>query len=162
MPGVNVPSVRNIVFFRYVQSPILFHQMVGRGTRIDEESGKLKKGDTLSGDVAFKLHDTYGFPYELTKELLAEEGLAVLESPWDPPAGPFDRARGALAAADLPRMTIQRNHLTDPTGSHQIRYGHDGRWYPYRAEPHTGPADWWPDGPADEDPVGALTSLLGA
>ncbi len=90
-----------------------------------------------------------------------EEGLAVLESPWDPPAGPFDRARGALAAADLPRMTIQRNHLTDPTGTHQIRYGHDGRWYPYRAEPHTGPADWWPDGPADEDPVGALTSLLG-
>lgn len=39
--GVNVPRVRNIVFFRYVQSPILFHQMVGRGTRIDEESGKL-------------------------------------------------------------------------------------------------------------------------
>src|SRR5687767_14784503 len=26
---------------------------------------------------AFKLHDTFGFPYELTKELLAEEGLAV-------------------------------------------------------------------------------------
>lgn len=39
--GVNVPSVRNIVFFRYVQSPILFHQMVGRGTRIDEGSDKL-------------------------------------------------------------------------------------------------------------------------
>ncbi|WP_405654261.1 SWIM zinc finger family protein [Streptomyces sp. RK9] len=90
-----------------------------------------------------------------------EEGLTVLESPWDPPAGPFDRARGALAAAGLPRMTIQQNHLTDPTGAHQIRYGHDGRWYPYRAEPHTGPADWWPDGAADEDPVGALTSLLG-
>jgi type I restriction enzyme R subunit len=34
--GVNVPCVRNIVFFRYVQSPILFHQMVGRGTRIFE------------------------------------------------------------------------------------------------------------------------------
>ena len=39
--GVNVPCVRNIVFFRYVHSPILFHQMVGRGTRIDEETGKL-------------------------------------------------------------------------------------------------------------------------
>lgn len=34
--GVNVPCVRNIVFLRYVQSPILFHQMVGRGTRIEE------------------------------------------------------------------------------------------------------------------------------
>src|SRR4029077_13052880 len=34
--GVNVPCVKNIVFFRYVQSPILFHQMVGRGTRIQE------------------------------------------------------------------------------------------------------------------------------
>src|SRR2546430_8332219 len=33
--------VRNIVFFRYVHSPILFHQMVGRGTRIDEGTGKL-------------------------------------------------------------------------------------------------------------------------
>jgi type I restriction enzyme R subunit len=39
--GVNVPCVRNIVFFRYVQSPILFYQMIGRGTRIDEETGKL-------------------------------------------------------------------------------------------------------------------------
>lgn len=32
--GVNVPCVRNIVFFRYIHSPILFHQMIGRGTRI--------------------------------------------------------------------------------------------------------------------------------
>ena len=39
--GVNVPCVRNIVFFRYLHSPILFHQMVGRGTRIDEGNGKL-------------------------------------------------------------------------------------------------------------------------
>lgn len=39
--GVDVPCVRNIVFFRYVESSIVFHQMVGRGTRIDEASGKL-------------------------------------------------------------------------------------------------------------------------
>ena len=39
--GVDVPAVRNIVFFRYVQSPIAFYQMLGRGTRIDERSAKL-------------------------------------------------------------------------------------------------------------------------
>lgn len=39
--GVDVPCVRNIVFLRYLQSPILFLQMVGRGTRLHEESGKL-------------------------------------------------------------------------------------------------------------------------
>lgn len=39
--GVDVPCVRNFVFFRYLESSIDFHQMVGRGTRIDEASGKL-------------------------------------------------------------------------------------------------------------------------
>lgn len=39
--GVNVPCARNIVFFRYIRSPILFHQVVGRGTRVDEVNGKL-------------------------------------------------------------------------------------------------------------------------
>ena len=37
--GVDVPIVRNIVFFKYVKSPISFYQMVGRGTRLAE--GKL-------------------------------------------------------------------------------------------------------------------------
>ena len=31
----------------------------------------------ISADDAFQLHDTYGFPYEMTRELLAEEGLSV-------------------------------------------------------------------------------------
>lgn len=39
--GVDVPRVANIVFFKYVKSPIAFHQMVGRGTRLDPASGKL-------------------------------------------------------------------------------------------------------------------------
>ncbi len=39
--GVDVPAVRNIVFFKYVRSPISFYQMVGRGTRLDPASGKL-------------------------------------------------------------------------------------------------------------------------
>jgi type I restriction enzyme R subunit len=34
--GVDIPAVRNILFFRYMRSPISFHQMVGRGTRLAE------------------------------------------------------------------------------------------------------------------------------
>ena len=39
--GVDVPRVNNVVFFRYVKSPIAFHQMVGRGTRVHPQSNKL-------------------------------------------------------------------------------------------------------------------------
>ena len=39
--GVDVPNLLNIVFFKYVASPIAFYQMVGRGTRIDIATNKL-------------------------------------------------------------------------------------------------------------------------
>lgn len=39
--GVDVPCVRNVVFFKYVRSPIAFHQMMGRGTRLDPPTNKL-------------------------------------------------------------------------------------------------------------------------
>ncbi len=39
--GVDVPCVRNIVFFKYLKSPISFYQMLGRGTRIDPPTNKL-------------------------------------------------------------------------------------------------------------------------
>ncbi len=39
--GVDIPRVRNIAFFRYVRSPIILHQMLGRGARIYEPGGKL-------------------------------------------------------------------------------------------------------------------------
>ena len=38
-----------------------------------------KKGGTLSGEDAFKLYDTYGFPFDLTKDILAEKGMSVDE-----------------------------------------------------------------------------------
>lgn len=37
------------------------------------------KGKTLSGEVAFVLHDTYGFPLEVTKEICEERGVSVDE-----------------------------------------------------------------------------------
>ncbi|WP_406098040.1 SWIM zinc finger family protein [Streptomyces sp. NBC_01013] len=87
------------------------------------------------------------------------EGLAVLETPWDPPAGPFDRARPALAAAGFPRFQPWRNHLTHPGGALQLRFGHDGRWYGYESDP--GEDEWWPRAAPDSDPVGALLELSG-
>ena len=39
--GVDVPPVANIVFFKYVKSPIAFYQMVGRGTRLHFPTNKL-------------------------------------------------------------------------------------------------------------------------
>jgi len=38
--GVNVPSVRNIVFMKGVSSPTIFKQIIGRGSRLDEATGK--------------------------------------------------------------------------------------------------------------------------
>nr|WP_308309809.1 SWIM zinc finger family protein [Streptomyces sp. CHD11] len=84
-------------------------------------------------------------------------GLAVLEEPWDPPAGRFDRARPLLLAADLPAFRPWRNRLTHPRGQVQLRLGRDHLWYAYESEP--GQDDWWPRGTPDSDPVGALTGL---
>jgi alanyl-tRNA synthetase len=53
-----------------------FAQTLERGMGLFEE---IATGDFISGDDAFKLHDTYGFPLELTRELATERGLAVDE-----------------------------------------------------------------------------------
>ncbi|HEY7669016.1 MAG TPA: alanine--tRNA ligase, partial [Hyphomicrobium sp.] len=42
-----------------------------------EATGKLKRDDVLSGDVAFKLYDTYGFPLDLTEDALRSRGIVV-------------------------------------------------------------------------------------
>ncbi|MFE2582460.1 SWIM zinc finger family protein, partial [Streptomyces sp. NPDC059378] len=104
-------------------------------------------------------------PAELARAVAAwrqggPEGLAVLEEPWDPPAGRFDRARPLLLAADLPAFRPARNRLTHPQGRVQLRFGRDGLWYAYESDP--GADDWWPRGTPDLDPVGALTGLGGS
>lgn len=43
---------------------------------LDEALGKLD-GTVLSGETAFTLHDTYGFPFEVTEEITAARGIAV-------------------------------------------------------------------------------------
>jgi alanyl-tRNA synthetase len=53
-----------------------FRETLARGERLFEEM--VAKGE-ITPDDAFRLHDTYGFPWELTKELAAERGLEVNE-----------------------------------------------------------------------------------
>jgi alanyl-tRNA synthetase len=44
---------------------------------LDAELDGMGEGDVLPGATAFKLHDTYGFPLELTEEILSERGLQL-------------------------------------------------------------------------------------
>ncbi|MFC4452596.1 alanine--tRNA ligase [Deinococcus sonorensis] len=48
--------------------------------RLDALLGTLEKGGTLSGEDAFTLYDTYGFPIDLTKEIAEEYGVTVDEA----------------------------------------------------------------------------------
>src|ERR1044071_5163777 len=60
-----------------------FGRTLERGTQLLEQLvAEAKQAETSWIDAAdaFKLHDTYGFPYDLTKELLADQGLAVDDS----------------------------------------------------------------------------------
>ena len=52
-----------------------FGQTLARGLRLFEEVAV--QGGDISGEDAFRLHDTYGFPLELTEELARERGLGV-------------------------------------------------------------------------------------
>ncbi|MCE2950817.1 MAG: alanine--tRNA ligase [Alphaproteobacteria bacterium] len=55
-----------------------FRQTLGRGLKLlSQETEGLSKGGVLPGDVAFKLYDTYGFPLDLTQDILRGEGKTV-------------------------------------------------------------------------------------
>ncbi|NYE38390.1 alanyl-tRNA synthetase [Nocardioides cavernae] len=59
-----------------------FRKTLQAGTQIfDQAASEVKQtgGATLSGERAFALHDTYGFPIDLTLEMAAEQGLTVDE-----------------------------------------------------------------------------------
>ena len=57
---------------------VRFRQTIDVGLGIlDSEMAALEPGSALPGAVAFKLHDTYGFPLELTAEIVSERGGSV-------------------------------------------------------------------------------------
>ncbi len=55
-----------------------FIKTLDNGLRLlDAETSSLQKGDVLSGQTAFKLYDTYGFPLDLTQDALKLKGIEV-------------------------------------------------------------------------------------
>ncbi len=78
-----------------------FRSLLERGLHLlAEESGKLGEGGVLSGDVAFKLYDTYGFPIDLTQDALRSEGKQVDSAGFDAAmAEQKKRARAAWAGS---------------------------------------------------------------
>jgi alanyl-tRNA synthetase len=60
-----------------------FAETLEQGMRILEENIAQMKGKTISGEVVFKLYDTYGFPVDLTADVARERGLAIDEAGFD-------------------------------------------------------------------------------
>ncbi|MCA3556346.1 alanine--tRNA ligase [Aestuariivirga sp.] len=55
-----------------------FRKTLERGLRLlEEDAAGLRQGDTFPGGTAFRLHDTYGFPLDLTQDALKPRGIAV-------------------------------------------------------------------------------------
>jgi alanyl-tRNA synthetase len=76
-----------------LQEETRFRQTLSTGLRLlDEATADLADGGTLAGETAFKLYDTYGFPYDLTEDALRARGLKV-------DRGGFDQAMAAQKAA---------------------------------------------------------------
>jgi alanyl-tRNA synthetase len=76
-----------------------FRQTLGRGLGLLEEmaEGKgLKDSRTLNGSVAFTLYDTYGFPLDLTQDILRPRGIAVDIATFE---AEMERARARSRAA---------------------------------------------------------------
>ena len=79
------------------QEEARFRQTLATGLKLlDEAAADLGDGGTLSGETAFKLYDTYGFPYDLTEDALRSRGLQVDRDGFDAAmAGQKAKARAA-------------------------------------------------------------------
>ncbi len=69
---------RPVILDQLEQEEDRFRRTLGRGlSLLEEELAALPAGKPLSGDVAFKLYDTFGFPLDLTQDILRGRDLTV-------------------------------------------------------------------------------------
>ena len=75
----------------------VFRRTLDKGLKLlDDATGGLSEGDNLPGDTAFKLYDTYGFPYDLTEDALRDRGIGVDRAGFD---AAMDKQKAAARAA---------------------------------------------------------------
>ncbi len=61
-----------------------FRRTLDKGLKLlDETTGGLASGGELDGEIAFRLYDTYGFPYDLTEDALRARGIGVDKAGFD-------------------------------------------------------------------------------
>lgn len=61
-----------------------FRRTLDKGLKLlDEATGDLAEGGELAGEIAFRLYDTYGFPYDLTEDALRARGVGVDRAGFD-------------------------------------------------------------------------------
>ena len=93
-----------------------------------EAAVRASGGTVISGDVAFRLHDTHGFPIELTDEIAAESGLVVDHDGFsNAMTAQRERARSAaktlrLADDSQYRDLVERHGATEFVGRDVSRY----------------------------------------
>jgi alanyl-tRNA synthetase len=63
---------------------VQFRRTLANGLKLlDEATGSMGEGAELPGEVAFKLYDTFGFPYDLTEDALRSRGIGIDRAGYD-------------------------------------------------------------------------------
>lgn len=74
---------KNFIKETIIQESDKFSKTLQQGIKEFEKVSNYCKDGKLSGKTAFRLYDTFGFPFELTKELATEKGLIVNEEEYE-------------------------------------------------------------------------------
>ncbi|MGQ3177768.1 MAG: alanine--tRNA ligase, partial [Blastomonas fulva] len=101
-----------------------FRQTLDKGLKLlDEATADLGEGAVLAGETAFKLYDTFGFPYDLTEDALRSRGLGVDRAGFDTAMAAQKAAAraawkgsGEAASADIWYDIAEREGGTEFTG----------------------------------------------
>ncbi|MDN6307436.1 alanine--tRNA ligase [Psychrobacter sp.] len=115
---------QNIIENAIQKEETQFAKTLAQGLRLlASELEGLQDGDVLSGEAAFKLYDTYGFPLDLTADITRERGIVIDETGFDEhmqaqrerarDAGKFDVDYSSVIQVDTPTTFVGYEQLEE-------------------------------------------------